>query len=132
MIYHEEISVFFGDLINVNFEDNLEELMNDVIKTYNKAVDKIIQKIIGLEKWDDYIVFENKKYGYIHKTKNNIHIENNCMGDIIYVKQEKNECEGCRNPIMFNTPYTCNCRAYDITKCIKCGFMEKKIKFNFD
>lgn len=87
MIYSCE-GILFDTLNHINAHEYLQEtekinneidVENAVIKDYNKLVDSIIEKIQKLEGWNDFIVFEGKKYGLIHKIKNNIHIENNCL-----------------------------------------------------
>lgn len=87
-------------------------------------VDTIIEKIRKLERWNDFIEFEGKKYGLIHKIKNNIHIENNCLGEMIFT-HEKNE-------YTFNDRPFCNYgdkeTTYSIYKCFKCNYENKIIK----
>ena len=93
--YQTMSSVLFEDLTNINTDMYLQEtdkinndidIENAVIKDYNKSIDSIVEKIKKLESWDDFIVFEGKNYGLVNKIKNNIHMENNCYGEMVYNK----------------------------------------------
>lgn len=74
---HINANKYSQETDKINNEIDFE---NAVIKDYNKLVDSIIEKIQNLEGWNEFIVFEGKKYGLIHEIKNNIHIGNNCLG----------------------------------------------------
>lgn len=93
--YETRSSVLFEDLTNINSDIYLQEtdkinndidIENSVIKDYNKTIDSIVEKIKKLESWDDFIVFEGKKYGLVNKIKKNIHMENNCYGKMVYLE----------------------------------------------
>lgn len=58
-----------------------------------------------MKNWDDYIEFENKKYGIEHII-NNIHNTNNCGGKIIHTHYE---CHGCGKTFGFVTKHICYC-----------------------
>jgi hypothetical protein len=64
------------------------DINNSIIKDYNILIDDINKKIKNLKTWDDYIIFNKKKYGLINKVKNYIHIENNCNGKMIKDREE--------------------------------------------
>jgi hypothetical protein len=110
-------SVLFEDLININADDYLQETKkinneidaeNIIIKNYNKSVDSIIEKIQKLEKWNDFIEFEGKYYGITSKVLNNIHIENDCLGKMVYHDDKET--------------------IYSIYKCSKCIYENKIVK----
>ena len=63
---------------------------------YNDTRDGIIKQIQSLEKWEDYIIFENNKYG-IPSIYNNIHRENNCYGVIKETYHESCRCHSCED-----------------------------------
>ena len=132
-IIHSSRGIRFDILNDINVDEYLQEtkiiydnidVENDVIIKYNSFVDDVIEKIKKIERWDEFIEFENKKYGFIDTTKNNIHIENNCFGEM-FLTCEKKE-------------YICNDRpfcnyddkeiTYLIYKCSRCNHEEKKFK----
>jgi hypothetical protein len=124
-------SVLFEKLIGINPSDYLKETdkiyniintENAIIRAYNASVDNVIEKIKKLEKWDEFIEFEGKKYGLASKVLNNIHVENDCFGEMVYYMEKEKECRGCRDGMPFNGAYTCSCHKYNINKCNKCGF----------
>lgn len=130
---HPYGSVLFEDLISINSQEYLQETKkinneidaeNIIIKNYNKSVYSLIEKIEKLEKWNDFIEFEGKRYG-IPTILNNIHRENDCLGKILSYIETAHECRGCRDGMPFNGAYTCYCIVYDINKCDKCGFIKK-------
>jgi len=125
MLNVETSSVLFEKLNNINSQEYLQEtekinneidVENAAIKDYNNLVDSIIEKIQKLEGWNEFIVFEGKKYGipYVYE---NIHRENNCLGLVTedYYKGCSCHCcedwGGCSNP--FGTQYY---------KCVKCDY----------
>ena len=102
-------SVLFKYLININADMYLQEtdkINNDIdienykIRNYNKTVDSVVENIKKLESWDDFIVFEEKKYGLPNKIKKNIHMENNYYGKMVYLESG----------------------IYSFHKCSKCNF----------
>lgn len=126
-------SVLFEKLNNINSHKYLQEtekinneidVENDVIKDYNKLVDSIIEKIQKLEGWNEFIVFEGKKYGLIHKIKNNIHIENNCLGEMIFTHEETEYTSNDRPFCNYKDGET----TFSIYKCSKCIYENKIIK----
>ena len=125
--------ILFDTLNHINANEYLQEtekinneidVENAVIKDYNKLVGSVIEKIQKLESWNEFIVFEGKKYGLIHKIKNDIHIENNCLGEMIFT-HEKTE-------YTFNDRPFCNYddkeTTFSIYKCTKCNYENKIIK----
>jgi len=124
-------SVFFEDLININQDQYLietEKIKNKIdaenaeIQNYNIMVDDVIDKIQKLEKWDNFIEFESKKYG-LQNILNDIHRENNCMGNMVFHKKTEHECRGCRDGMPFNSTYECNCYFIIENICDKCGII---------
>jgi len=127
----------FEELLNINQKFYLQEtdkinrsidIENAIIENYNKKVDDIIEKIKMLENWDDFIIFEGKKYGLVNKIKDNIHIENNCGGKMVYSRFET-ECT-------FNDRPFCNYEDketnYSIYKCSKCKYENKIVESTTD
>ncbi len=122
--------ISFDKLNSINKDEYLEEtkkiinvidIENAIIKDYNKLVDSIIKKIQKLEDWNDFVEFEGKYYGIV-KVYNNIHRENNCLGEMVFYKEEYkrcncNSCEnwlyGCSNPrgtyLRYYKCNKCNC-----------------------
>lgn len=87
------------------------------IEEYNSRVKDIIEKINFLEKWEDYVIFEGKKYGisFVYK---GIHRENNCMG-IIEKHHAPCECIECRGWIIGGCQ---NKESFPYYKCQKCQY----------
>jgi hypothetical protein len=126
-------SVLFEDLSNINASIYLQEtdkinddidIKNAAIKKYNNMIDSIVKKIKKLENWEDFIVFEGKKYGLVDKIKNNIHMENNCYGEMVFL-------ESGTDFIPNDRPF-CNYEdkviTYSIYKCSKCYYENKIIE----
>lgn len=99
-----ENGIFFSDIEDINFEKYVYETNclyikiddeNIEIKKYNDEVTNIVEKIKKLNSWEEYIIFEEKKYG-IPKVYNNIHRENNCFGNMTCERQECT-CSTCEN-----------------------------------
>ena len=81
----------------------------------------LLKKNKRLEKWDDFVVFEGNNYGLVDKIKDNIHIENNCGGEMIYSRSETEY-------IFYDRPfcnYEDNETNYSIYKCSKCNYENK-------
>ena len=127
--------ISFDKLNSINKDEYLKEtkkiineidIDNAIIKYYNELVDSIIEKIKKLEDWDDFVEFEGKYYG-INKVYNNIHRENNCLGEMVFYKEEYESCNcsscenwlyGCSNPRGRHLRYY---------KCNKCNYEQVKI-----
>jgi hypothetical protein len=80
---------------------------NKKIEAYNKEVDNIIEKINNLSSFNDFVIFNDQKYG-LPPIVNCIHRTDDCLGDIktIYKACKCHLCEdwnGCDNPVI-----TCN------------------------
>lgn len=126
--------VYIDDVININQLDYLKETFemekdirdkNDEIDKYNDIVKSIIAKIKNLQKWDDYIEFEGKYYGLVDRVKNDIHIENACNGELIFI-ETKREILIRDRPFV---PYTADTDyEYDVYKCSNCNFTHYKYK----
>ena len=88
---HEAVELAVKHNVKIINEIDVE---NAIIKDYNKLVDSIIEKIQKLERWNDFIEFEGKKYGlinkikYRHNEKYNVHIENDCFGEMVFTRKE--------------------------------------------
>ncbi len=107
---------------------NVEEYLNESIKLKkerkerNEHIDELNKKIATLEDWNDYVEFEGEKYGMYTKIKNNIHLENNCRGNIILVNTYNEiRMSNCRPfaTFMSNTDYEDTMGNY---KCDKCDY----------
>jgi hypothetical protein len=96
--------------------------LQETIKNYNIKVNNVIEKIHKLKKWGDFIEFKGIKYGKPYKISNNIHLENDCFGILVYYKTESHDCDYCRE----GTNYECECYDSIIYKCNKCGFLDEK------
>ena len=99
-------------------------IKNDRINEYNNIIDNVIEKIEQLKNWDDYIEFNCNKYGSVCEVKNNIHIENNCGGNMIFTHED--------TEYLFNDRPFCNYNDKEITysnfKCSKCDYLYRKCK----
>ena len=122
--------ILFDTLNHINANEYLQEtekinndidVKNTIIKDYNKSIDSIIEKIQKLERWNDFIEFEGKKYGLTDKVKNNVHIENDCFGEMIFTCKE--------TTYTFNDRPFCNYddieETHSIYKCSKCEYVKK-------
>jgi hypothetical protein len=122
--------VLFDTLNGINPHEYLKEtkeisnaidVENAIIKDYNKMVDSMIEKIQKLERWNEFIEFEGKCYGIRSKVLNNIHRENDCFGEMIFLKTEKEYT-------FYDRPF-CNYEdketIYSIYKCSKCNYEHK-------
>jgi len=126
-------SIYIDDVININQDDYLKETFemekdiankNEEIKRYNDIVKSVIDKIKNLQKWDDFIEFEGKYYGLVNKVRNNIHIENSCNGEMIFI-ETKREFVFRDRPFCYteDTDYE-----YDVYECRNCNFTHFKYK----
>ena len=126
-------SIYIDDVININQGDYLKETFemekdiankNEEIKRYNDIVKSVIDKIKNLDKWDDFIEFEGKYYGLVNKVRNNIHIENSCNGEMIFI-ETKREFVFRDRPFCYteDTDYE-----YDVYECRNCNFTHFKYK----
>jgi hypothetical protein len=82
--------------------------LNDKIRELNKQIAAL--------KWNEFIVFENKKYG-IPKVTDNVHNENDCKGKFKLLYTKGCECHLCEDWNGCNNPKQTN-----IYSCEKCGF----------
>jgi hypothetical protein len=124
--------ILSDELKDIHMDDYLTETerikkdineKNIIIKESNALISDIIIKINELEKWEDYIVLENKKYG-IPCIYDNIHRENDCFGKIVKNKICIHECRECRGSASFPEP--CRCKYRDIYDCERCGHVYEK------
>jgi hypothetical protein len=113
--FHIKDNVFFTDLDNIDRVRYLQETekIKENIKQSNTEIDNVIKKINYLEKWDDHIEFDGKKYG-IPNIYNNIHRTNDCFGKIIKDYERSCNCELCENWI--------GCGDYQYFSCENCDF----------
>jgi hypothetical protein len=102
---------------------------NNIIEKNEKIFNEIYllnTKIDNLDNWNDFIIYDNKKYGITNKTKNNIHIENNCRGNMI-LESKREECkEGNCRPFMTIPDTYIHYYKY---KCDKCNYQHEKIEY---
>ncbi len=117
-------NVLFDELIQIDINKYLLETIiiykdidkkNLEIQNYNNIIDEIINKIKNIENYDNYIIFEGKKYS-LHNVLNYIHRENNCFGNIIEDYYESCSCSSCEN---WNG---CNRGGTQYYKCDKCDY----------
>tara|TARA_Y100000389_G_scaffold13821_1_gene12271 strand:+ start:6820 stop:7431 length:612 start_codon:yes stop_codon:yes gene_type:complete len=125
--------VYIDDMININQEDYLKETIeivkdisnkNKEIHKYNDIVKSVIDKIKNLEKWDEFVEFEGKCYGLVNKVKNDIHIENDCNGKMIFIETKREIV--CRDRPFCYTPDTDY--EYDVYECSNCKLIYNKYK----
>jgi len=125
--------ILFDDIISINKHKYLKKTKmiideinknNTEIKKYNLSVNNIIDKIKKLQKWNDFIEFNGIKYGLDHKIINNIHIENDCNGEMKYLHDEDEYI--CRDRPFCND-YSDITNTYSVFKCNNCNYMEKKL-----
>jgi hypothetical protein len=116
--------VLFDTLNSINAVEYLQETdrENAIIKEYNKLVDSIIEKIQKLERWNDFIEFEGKFYGIPSEIVNNIHRENDCLGEMVFTGKETTYSSNNR-PFYDDTVTT-----YSIYKCSKCSYENKELE----
>ena len=113
--------IIFTDLNDINIElyiQNTEKLKDEIL-SYNEKVNEVICKINKLERWNDFVEFNGKKYG-IQKIYNNTHRENDCNGKINKTEVCIRECRECRGITSFTEP--CRCEYKINIECIKCGY----------
>lgn len=122
-------SILFDELDNIYFEKYLLETntiyediddKNKEITMYNNIVNNNIKNINNLDNWDSFINFESIKYG-LPSIVNNIHKENNCLGEIIKDYYESCSCSSCEN---WNG---CNSGGTQYYKCNKCDYKTHNI-----
>lgn len=133
MINYGFSSVLFEDLNNINIHEYLQETKkinneidceNTEIKRYNVLVDIIIEKINKLNRWYEFVEFEGKKYGIIYKIKDNIHIENDCFGEMIFTHKKTTYRSNDRPFCICDDTET----TYLIYNCCKCNYENKIIE----
>lgn len=61
---------------------------NIKINEYNAEIKTIMKKISEMKDWYDYVEFNGVKYGTYNKVQNDVHVEKNCGGKIIFVREE--------------------------------------------
>ena len=129
--------ILFDTLNHINANEYLQEtkkinteidVENAVIKDYNNSIDSIIEKIYKLERWNDFIEFEGKKYGLTNKfkynDKYNVHIENDCFGEMIFTHKEITYTSNDRPFCNYDDTET----TYSIYKCSKCNYENKIVE----
>ena len=98
---------------------NQMTLKNKEIADYNNIVRKdVIQKIKELKNWDDYVEFENKRYG-LPNIVDKIHRTNDCLGVIERKVHSTPFCHNCENLFWGKCDGTCRDTYYTHT-CTKC------------
>ena len=61
---------------------------NKYIDKYNEQAKEAIDLVNTLESWEDYVEFDGKKYGIPYIAKDDIHIENDCLGKLVFDHSE--------------------------------------------
>lgn len=98
---------------------------NERIQKYNNQLSELVIKLQTL-KWNEYIEFDDELYG-VAQILGNIHKENDCNGELIFMKEESISCGchlcenwgGCR--------YSRNGRSFrKLYKCDKCNYETDK------
>lgn len=103
---------------NIDIENNIINENNKKILEYNNNVNEVIKNIQLLETWEQYVQFEENKYG-ISCIYNNIHRENNCFGLIKeYCQYKTCQCSSCENWSGCNNPI----KKHYYYKCEKCDY----------
>lgn len=93
---------------------------NNIIKQDNEEIHSVVNKINQLKNWNDFIEYDNNKYG-LHEIMNNIHKKNNCNGTMTNIHSEFKMCNKCDNGMYFCGR---NCTEIIITyKCNKCDYV---------
>ncbi len=110
--------VLFTELNGIESESYIQETkdIKDKIQERNQLITDVICKINLLKKWEEYVVFEEHKYG-IPIVYNNCHRENNCFGECIKTYYESCTCRSCENSYVCNNPL--NKQFY---KCMTCDY----------
>ena len=119
-IKYDDKKILFTLFDDMNINDYLKEsekIENDKkeIEKYNLQIDNVIKNINLLETWEQYVIFDNKKYGVHHS--NIIHKENNCFGIIERYKYESCMCSCCEN-----WGGCCRPESTSYYVCKKCGY----------
>ena len=98
------------------YMDNSKKIINKIteeniiIKIHNLKINETLQKINNLKNWDDFIIYDGKKFGTDEDIIDKKHVENNCNG---LVKKIKNN--GCNDCCIYNY------------HCIKCDYKIEKV-----
>jgi len=102
-------------LQNKKIEQHMLERYRKNLLVYN-----VITKINSLNNWNDYIEFDGVKYGFVDKVKDDKHIENNCFGDMKYIKDYNIDCDFCllNNVNCNHYPH----KTYKLYVCEKCNY----------
>lgn len=109
---------------SIDIKNNIIKINNDNIRLINKHIDNIINKINSIIDWNDYIEYNNIKYG-ISIIYNNIHHYNNCNGTMINYDTINHECKGCCDGVAFNGGYNCGCYTIKKYKCNNCDYLNE-------
>lgn len=92
------------------------EGINQKIQKRNKEVQETICKINLLETWEEYVIFEEQKFG-IPNVYNNTHRENDCLGSFVEYSYDSCNCRTCENWGGCSNPKGTQCY-----KCVKCNY----------
>jgi hypothetical protein len=98
--------------------------LNSVIDIYNKSVDTANEKIKKIDKWDMVVEFDGNPYGTPIKVINHIHIENNCGGVIVFIREETKYFINDRPFCNYSDGET----TYNLFKCKKCNYKYSDVK----
>lgn len=98
---------FLSKFEKINYElltnKKCDELIrrNKEIEIYNSIIDKVVNDIKQLKSWNDFVIFNGKKYG-LPQFCDGIHKEDDCHGQLIYFHESSDgnesttiECQKC-------------------------------------
>jgi len=128
----EDENILFIELNNIDQSEYINETQkikneinnkNNELKKYNKNIKRIIEKIKNLKTLDDYIIFENKKYG---TNQQNIHRKGYCQGNEYLIKIYR-DIKLCGRPYCFGPCGHEHDYVYELYRCDNCNIEVSKI-----
>jgi len=109
-----DIDKYLSDSDRINKQISIE---NKSIKDYNEEVYICNSKVKLLTDWNDFVEFDNKKYGlpYIDK---DVHLYNNCYGKINKINSTCESKMGNCRPFMNEPDIDYITETYECSKCL--------------